>query len=131
MKILNTLKNFEDLIQGKNIQIKTDLNPAKNVEMEKSLAGILLSNLVANAIKHNLPDGKIDIVISERELIISNTGQPLTCEPEQLFERFQKKHRSSESLGLGLSIVKSICDFYHMDISYTNEDILHTIIVKL
>jgi signal transduction histidine kinase len=130
-EVENSLKNFEDLIHGKNLQVKLNMDPNVRVEMERTLAEILISNLVANAIKHNLPAGNIEIVITAKELVITNSGEPLTCDPEQLFKRFQKIHRSSESLGLGLSIVKSICDFYQLDISYINDDTIHTVVVKL
>lgn len=79
--------------------------------------------------KVDLQEG-IVINLTETGLEISNTGEPLTCEQEQLFKRFRKIQQSSESLGLGLSIVKSICDFYKMEISYNYRDKMHTMNIK-
>lgn len=130
-EITKIISNFEDLVEAKRIQISTDLQPEVIREMDRSLTEILLSNIITNAIKHNIQDGRISITLSSDELRISNTGEPLTCDPEELFKRFQKIQRSTESLGLGLSIVKSICDFYHMDITYTCHEGMHTVTVKL
>jgi len=51
-EIENSLKNFEDLIQGKKLRLKTELDGAVAVEMDRALAEILFSNLIANAIKY-------------------------------------------------------------------------------
>ena len=130
-EIEKIISNYEDLIQAKNIQLKTNLDPNAVLNMDQTLAEILLSNLLTNAIKHNINKGEINIDLVNKELNISNTGNPLNCEPEKLFKRFQKIHRSSDSLGLGLSIVKSICDFYKMKISYIYQNERHFINIKL
>lgn len=129
-EIEHSIKNFEDLIQGRNIRLETHLDAAVTMKLDRALAEILFSNLIANAIKHNLEGGSIDILLTNEKIVITNTGKPLTCEPDQLFKRFQKIHRTSESLGLGLSIVKSICDFYTMDVTYTNTDTVHTLTIQ-
>ncbi len=130
-EIEGSLKNFEDLIRGKKLRLETRLDAGVMVEMDRALAEILFSNVIVNAIKHNIEGGYIEVLLTKDKMVFSNSGNPLTCEPEQLFKRFQKIHRTSESLGLGLSIVKSICDFYNMDVAYTNTDSLHTITIKL
>ncbi|MCD6333096.1 MAG: ATP-binding protein, partial [Bacteroidales bacterium] len=37
-------------------------------------AGMLLTNLLSNAIRHNQPDGEIRIKLCRKDLHISNTG---------------------------------------------------------
>ncbi len=80
---------------------------------------ILVSNLLKNAIIHNTKGGQIQISLSEKNLIIENTGNPISVKPHELFERFRKADPSSQSSGLGLAIVKQICRHLHWDISYT------------
>ncbi len=124
--IREELSEMEDFIQNKNIQLFRDLQPLK-INADPVLAGILVSNLLSNAIRHNIENGLIRIVTSEYKLIISNTGPGLGIEPEELFKRFTKADTSSESLGLGLSIVKKICDVYGWEINYTMDQDMHQI----
>ena len=46
----------------------------------------------------------------------------LKIRDEQIFDRFKKEQQSSDSLGLGLSIVKKICELYNFQIRYDYQD---------
>ncbi len=77
----------------------------------------LAANLVSNAIRHNVPGGRIGVATrSDAEhafLVVSNTG-PLIPDTElqRLFQPFHRldssARRSSEGIGLGLPIVQAI-----------------------
>ncbi|MEQ9440511.1 MAG: HAMP domain-containing sensor histidine kinase [Cyclobacteriaceae bacterium] len=97
------------------------------VEMNPALADILVTNLLNNAVRHNVVRGSLQIEISSHQLVVSNTGESIRFAPEKLFERFKKQHQSSASLGLGLAIVKKICTYYDFEIVYDVRDNLHTI----
>jgi signal transduction histidine kinase len=76
-----------------------------------------VSNLVDNAIRHNLPDGHVQVTTEEQRgraiLAVSNTG-PLVppSEVNRLFQPFQQmspeRTTSKDGVGLGLSIVSAI-----------------------
>ncbi len=112
---------FEDLISMKEIEIKTYFVESPVVLMNPVLLDILISNLLSNSIKHNITGGYIFIKLTNHELVIENSGTPLSVNPDDLFKRFFKNNSKVESLGLGLTIVKRIVDLYHMDISYIND----------
>ncbi|MDB5199115.1 MAG: histidine kinase [Chitinophagaceae bacterium] len=120
------LSNYEELIAAKLITIKKNIEDNVKLNMNEMLAEILISNLITNAIKHNLDNGIIEITLTSNHFSISNTGIPLESDPSALFERFKKDKVSSESLGLGLSIVKKICERYSYQINYRYSDSLHT-----
>ena len=63
-------------------------------------------------------------------LTISNTGSQLTINPKRLFDRFSKANPSSKSLGLGLSIIKKICELYKWQINYSVNNNWHQITVR-
>jgi K+-sensing histidine kinase KdpD len=65
-------------------------------------------------------------------LVVSNTGAAPQVPPEQLFQRFKKGMQSSESIGLGLAIVRQICavNNYIADYRYKNEQHVVTISFK-
>ena len=124
------LNNYEELIAAKFISIKKNIEDNVKMNMNEALAEILISNLITNAIKHNIDKGVIEITLTNNHLLISNTGLPLKIDPSELFERFKKDKVSSESLGLGLSIVKKICERYSYGIKYIYSDTLHTITIN-
>ena len=117
--------NYEELIAAKLITVRKTIENDIKLNMNEALAEILISNLVTNAIKHNITGGTIEINLNSKQLSIGNSGLPLDSDPNEMFERFKKDKVNSESLGLGLSIVKKICDKYRYNIRYTYSDNFH------
>lgn len=123
------MENFRELAVHKNLNITTKLQENTILNINPSLAEILISNLLSNAIKHNIENGEINITLTRNKLEILNTGDTLySYPPEKLFERFRKKD-GNESLGLGLAIVKQICDNYSIHIDYFHENNKHKIVL--
>ena len=89
------------------------------------MAYVLINNLLKNAIKHNLPQGSLSITVNQNSMVFENTGVPLKSKPEELFQRFKKDSTSIDSSGLGLALIKKVCDLYKMKITYTVSDQLH------
>jgi len=116
--INNQLELLEDLINSKNINIENEIKNNFSVHMNPFLAEILFMNLIKNALRHNVNNGKIIIHQSSNVISISNTGPEHEVSSDDLFKRFYKSSNSSESLGLGLSIVKKICEVYNFNIEY-------------
>ena len=125
--IEEVLENFEDLIEIQQLRVHVDFPGDPQLELSCTLAEILIANLVQNAIRHNYKGGEIDIVLTERALVISNTGKVLHTPPEELFQRFRRETEASESLGLGLSIIRRITDKYGWQISYLHDAGRHTL----
>lgn len=123
------LSDLEDLIEQRELSIQTDLQQVGPV-MHPALAEILVNNLLTNAIRHNVEKGKIIIILRERMLSIRNTGKPLNANPEQLFERFRKESMLSASLGLGLALVKTICEVNGQNLKYDVDDEWHILTVS-
>ena len=93
------------------------------MEMDEHLAVSMVRNLVKNAFLHNVECGKVIIAVSSNRWSVTNTGVSIPLDETSLYERFSKKSgKSSESNGLGLSIVKSIAQLYNLDIRYSFGD---------
>jgi len=120
------LENYEDFIFNKNLKVDTELSE-QSITTNTVLADTLISNLLSNAIRHNIQNGTISITYIRDILIFSNTGNSLEQDPEILFNRFKKASNSKDSLGLGLAIVKKICEVNNWQISYSNEEKIHQI----
>jgi len=118
---------LEDLILSKKLEISTNYEDNVQIKVNPYLAEVLFSNLIKNAIRHNIEGGKIFIELTGKQLMISNSGSALMTDPENLFKRFYKSSTSKESLGLGLSIVQKICEVYDFRLNYDYQNDLHRI----
>jgi signal transduction histidine kinase len=121
------LNDFEEIIHLKNIHIEKNFSVELTQQMNIMLAEILISNLISNAIRYNVDGGFIKLIITVKSFTIINPGLPLKSSPLRMFERFRLENHSSDSVGLGLSIVKRIVDYYNMRIIYSNNDEFHEI----
>ncbi|MCU0446599.1 MAG: HAMP domain-containing histidine kinase [Microscillaceae bacterium] len=119
--LAKNLEHFKELLELRQIKLTTHTAAEVVLQIDPSLADMLLSNLLKNAIRHNIPQGKIEIDLCNQKFLIRNTGKPLQVPPHTLFERFQKDNPASGSLGLGLAIVKKICEVNQFLIHYTCE----------
>lgn len=123
------LCEYEEVIDLKKIAIQTDFQSPILVKMNPILAEILASNLISNAVRHNIENGYIKISTINNTLTISNSGNSLNIDPDQLFNRFTKRGANPESVGLGLSIVKKIINYYGLSINYLYSHNTHAIII--
>ena len=124
------LKQLHELWQSRQITVSDNLQKA-NIFINPMLADILFNNLLGNAIKHNIENGSIDIKTSQGYFEIKNTGQSQSLDPARLFSRFYKSNTSAENHGLGLSIIKQICEVSGCVIEYSFEaDNMHSFIIR-
>ncbi len=126
------LEIYEDFILSKNLSIHKNLSNT-SINSNDTLIKILISNLISNAIKHNINNGTINITFKDDKLIFSNTGNIPKQNTEDLFNRFKKDSTNKNSIGLGLAIVKKICTVNDWKVNYVYTNQLHilTIFLKL
>jgi len=126
------LEMMQELMALRGIRVnRRYLDPEKVVEMDTGLANVLIINLLKNAIVHNADQGEINVEINSKGMVIRNDGQPFNFDEKKLFRRFTRNVKLSGSLGLGLSLVKKICDTYGFSISYQFENKQHTFTLLL
>jgi signal transduction histidine kinase len=126
-ELTQRITDMEEVLLHKQITVTNQPGAAFRVSLPPFLAESLLSNLVSNAIRHNIPGGFIDVGSSADQLWLRNTGPALTTDPANLFLRFRKETNNSTSVGLGLAIVRQICDTYQLTVSYAYTDGWHTL----
>lgn len=116
---------LEDFLESKQITIQKNYNKLVVKEINTSLLSILLDNLFINAIKYNLEaNGIIKVTIDEDSFSLENTSYIDKINRQFLFDRFNKNSISG-SLGLGLSLIKKIVDFYNWQVTYSHKDGTH------
>lgn len=114
--ITDFLENIEELIEAKAITVDIACDDLF-IDMDLTLSDILISNLLVNAIRHNTNEGFVKIQLSDDKLIIENSCLPQENK-ENLFDRMVS-NKSKDSIGLGLNLVKSICDKNGFGVSYS------------
>jgi signal transduction histidine kinase len=123
------LSSFRELWQAKEITISTSLAKAA-VNMNKELADILLNNLLSNATKYNYAGGHIDIDLADGELSVTNSSHQKELDRKRLFSRFYKEDDTMVETGLGLSIIKQICDVSGFSVKYRFSGKQHSFIIS-
>ena len=126
----NIISLNEEFCESKNLRVETEIIAEDYLQMNAQLLEILLQNLVSNAIKHNLTNGKIKIVTERGKLTVSNSAPEPGSEPVKFFKRFYKESTSTDSTGLGLTIVKKICDLYGFVVTNQYSEGIYTISIK-
>lgn len=128
--VKQSVNELEEMAAFRQIEISVSEKAKLSVNMDVSLANTVVSNLLRNAIFHNVPKGKVIVEVSENALQISNTGIKSPLNSERIFSRFYKSNTAQNSTGLGLAIVKAIVDLYGFEILYRYEQDMHGFEVK-
>lgn len=117
--VKNLYDDFKDQSDFREIEFNLQIDSSCEKLMNPELARIMISNLVKNAIVHNIRGGLISINVNHDSLTISNTGIEEPLDSGQIFERFYKNNTRAHSTGLGMAIVKSIASLYDITIQYS------------
>jgi two-component system OmpR family sensor kinase len=132
------LTSFGELIEMKSLRLQTEVGENVYVSLNPALADLLLMNLVSNAIRHNsAPTGRgedgergwISVNLTKDGFVISNSGRAPEVPVAELFERFKKGNPGGDSIGIGLAIVRQICDLGRFTVEYFFKDGVHRIAV--
>ena len=119
------LDNIELLFSTRGFTARTSLSDCR-VNMNPVLLEVLISNLLKNAISHGEKGSEIVITLSECLLTISNGGDPLPFPSDQLFKRFIKDSGKQGGSGIGLEIVRKICNYYRLAVSHIYQEGVHS-----
>ncbi len=107
-----------DYIQNKELKFKNSIARSFFVDSNTFLLETLVNNLLINSIRHTPNGGQVTIDLQGSILVFSNSGEA-ALNPETLFERFGISSGTNVSSGLGLSIIKEICNRYQWKINYS------------
>jgi signal transduction histidine kinase len=123
-KIKDKIIQLEEFWLEKQITVNFR-SEAATINANPDLLDILLNNVLGNASRHNIKNGIIDIYLKQHVLVVSNTGNEEPIDPSRIYTRFYKQRQHSINNGLGLAIIKQICDHSQIKISYQFIDHRH------
>ena len=85
--------------------------------MNESLTSVLITNLLRNAYLHSAAGAAVEVSLGQRRLVVKNEGaEPLDA--ARIFERFYQGSKREGSTGLGLALVRAVCEAYGLRLTY-------------
>ncbi|MFM7104317.1 MAG: sensor histidine kinase, partial [Flavobacteriales bacterium] len=115
------------LLSGR--QILRDIQSGVKIDADADMLRAMFSNLLDNAIKYSPLGGEVEVALKFEhhtfEVRVSDQGIGISDQEKSLiFQRFYRSAdeitRSASGTGLGLYIVKSICQLYQFKLSVEN-----------
>ena len=121
------IKIFEPFYIKKKLHITTSLE-SLICEINKEDFIRLFNNLLSNAIKYSNREGQIKIALHQNTLSIQNSGAGIAKENlKDIFKRYFRATNVGGGFGLGLHIVKMICDTYGFTVTVHSEENVGTV----
>ncbi|MDK2868336.1 MAG: hypothetical protein PWP51_2705 [Clostridiales bacterium] len=115
----NVLAQYDAVMLEKKLTLSADIQPTVIIALDARRMVQVLINLMTNAVKYAREDGHVTVSLStnEQNVIMSIADDGIGISPSDLphiFERFYRadtlRGKATGGLGIGLSIVKAICD---------------------
>jgi two-component system phosphate regulon sensor histidine kinase PhoR len=110
---------YADLAEERRVRLESELQPLVSVRGDRAQLGLLLSNLLDNALRHTSAKGTVCVRLEGTErsatiqVIDTGEGIPATELP-RVFERFYRvdkaRARQTGGTGLGLAIVRHVAE---------------------
>lgn len=107
---------FKLFAQKKHIELFVQTEPCiYNIDKESFIR--LFNNLISNAIKYTPMTGKVQVTLKDGILTIKDSGNGIKKNDiDKIFQRFYRADTINGGFGIGLSIVKTVCDTYNIKI---------------
>ncbi len=110
---------FKDLANSKNIEIFKNIEDGIKFEFNEIEAFRLVDNNLSNAIKYSNKDSKIYVSLEKNEsgFVLEFKDEGVGIEDtSKLFDRYYRGDKITGGFGIGLNIVKNICDKNEIEI---------------
>ena len=108
---------YEPLCESKGIKVESDLQKHM-FSIPQAQLKLLFGNLIGNAIKYSPANSTMKLRIKNGVFSIKDQGIGIEEKRQkEIFKKFKRGTEYSGGFGVGLSIVKSICEEYGIEIA--------------
>ena len=118
-------ETYEPVIEDKGFNVIYNSIDGNKIKLDKDLIFILVTNLIQNALKYSKPATTIIITFGPDEILIEDEGPGIPLNKmTRVVEPMYRLRRESESggYGLGLSMVKAICEIHNAELIIKNKN---------
>ena len=114
---------YEPLIGNKELKLLVREEDRVSVIAPESVVAVTVGNLIGNAIRYTA-SGEVVITIGNGRAVVEDTGPGIPEEElEHVFERhYRGQNISGKGAGLGLAIVRRLCELYGWSIHFSNRN---------
>lgn len=120
--VRDQIERSDFLKTNKDVEVKLNEKSQLRVHASETIIAVLLGNLIRNAILYT-EQGEVGIDIEQDRLTIIDSGPGIPQSSlDSIFEPFHRASNDNASgFGIGLTIVKRLCDRFHWDIEVSSE----------
>jgi len=115
------VNNYRPLIEGRPVELNVTHTTRLSVIAPEAVIAVTLGNLIGNAVRYTA-NGSVTVDVRTGEVEILDTGPGIPeQELPQIFDRhFRGRDVGGKGSGLGLSIVRRLCNLYGWTIEFSN-----------
>ena len=122
--VKDAVQPFAGVLAAKGVEVTIDVDGELHADVNRSALAIVLSNLVGNAVRYT-DRGRIRFSHADGWLQIEDSGRGIPSDSvPHVFERFYRgtdAGAADRGFGIGLSIVRKICDRYRWPVKLDSE----------
>lgn len=110
--VIDVIEQHRHMVEGRDISLQSSIVSPLKLKISRNALTIVLNNLVRNAINHT-HEGRVSVLLDATGVTVVDTGQGIADEElEKIFNRHYRGKNTANigGSGIGLSIVKRICD---------------------
>ncbi|TQV89769.1 sensor histidine kinase [Aliikangiella coralliicola] len=109
------------LIEEKSVEVDVNISVQQVVSTTEGTLQILLANLISNAFRYT-QSGTVTISMSDNLLLISDSGEGIEDSIKHQVTESMVKGANSIGFGIGLSIVKRICEKHGLELKIDSDE---------
>ncbi len=115
----SVLDDEQSALSGAGITLEREIDQAASIDAPHSIVKMLVANVVRNAIEHT-GGGRISVRVAGRQLVIEDDGAGIpAADLDRVFDRDYST--KAGGVGLGLNLVRRICDRFNWKIVIESE----------
>ncbi len=122
--------DYQEAYGYRNIRFTLNEKAHCYLNLNDTLATVLITNLLKNAYLHNYEHGDICVEIEKNAISFRNTGDAQPLDQDLIFQRFYQRKKKEGSSGLGLAIAAAICRQFSLTLSYRYVNNQHEFSIK-
>lgn len=102
---------------SKPVKVRLELEQPLVTVAPSSVVAVALTNLISNAFKYTM-EGEVAVIVGHGRVAVEDTGPGFAPEDaERLFERGERGTNLVKGAGLGLAIVRRLCELYGWEVT--------------
>jgi len=127
------IKSYENTSKSKNINIIFETKDKQYItKLDKQHLHICFSNILSNAIKYSDKDSKVNVILDWNIIKVIDKWEWIDKKNlNKIFDRYFRESYNKNWLGVGLSLVKNICDKNKWQIKIDSEKDLWTTVTLI